>query len=105
MAVFSSTTLHECVTILAVLQILANENTVVIAGARSPDSSQDLQELHELHSDRLHLVPLDVASTSSIQVCDIQTLPIEQQNHRDLDQPTLPLAFPMFACHTCLFLT
>lgn len=85
-----SSTIHEYVTILAVLQILANENTVVIAGARSPHSSEDLQELHELHSERLHLVPLDVASTSSIQVCAIQTLPAKQQNHTDLDQPPPP---------------
>lgn len=80
---------------LAVPQILANEKTVVVAGARSPESSKDLQELHELYSERLHLVPLDVASTSSIQVCAIQTLPIKQQSHRDLDRPTLPLAFPI----------
>lgn len=100
MAVSTSTNLHEYVLILAVLQILANEQAVVIAGARSPDSSKELQELHELHSERLHLVPLDVASTSSIQVCAIQTLRIGRRIHRNLDQPTLPPAFPQFACYT-----
>lgn len=91
---------HECVLILAVPQILANEQAVVIAGARSPESSKELQELHELHSERLHLVSLDVASTSSIQVCAIQTLRIGRRIHRNLDQPTLLPAFPQFACYT-----
>ena len=101
LAVSTSTNLHEYVLILAVPQILANEQAVVIAGARLPESSKELQELHELHSERLHLVPLDVASTSSIQVCAIQTLRIGQQIHKNLEQcATLPPAFPQFACYT-----
>lgn len=50
------------------LQILLSEHTTVIACARSPENASVLQELKAQHKDRLQLVILDVADTSSIQV-------------------------------------
>ena len=50
------------------MQILARPDTVVVAGARSPDKAKALQQLKQDNSTRLHVVALDVASTSSIQV-------------------------------------
>jgi len=52
----------------SVLQILLSEHTTVIACARSPESASVLQELKAQHKDRLQLVTLDVADTSSIHV-------------------------------------
>ncbi|DBB00497.1 TPA: hypothetical protein ACH3X3_002202 [Trebouxia sp. C0006] len=49
-----------------VRQILLLEHTTVIACARSPEHASDLQELKAQHKDRLQLVTLDVADTSSI---------------------------------------
>lgn len=50
-----------------VRQILLSEHTTVIACARSPENASVLQELKAQHKDRLQLVILDVADTSSIQ--------------------------------------
>ena len=38
-----------------------------MAGARSPGDSKGLQDLKQQHAERLHLLTLDVADTSSIQ--------------------------------------
>lgn len=53
---------------LSSFQILLLEHTTVIACARSPEHASDLQELKAQHKDRLQLVTLDVADTSSIHV-------------------------------------
>jgi len=50
------------------LQVLAKDNTVVLAGARSPDKSEFLKSLQRQYSARLQILSLDVACTSSIQV-------------------------------------
>jgi len=50
------------------LQVLAKDNTVVLAGARSPDKSDSLKSLQRQYSERLQILSLDVACTSSIQV-------------------------------------
>ncbi len=51
-----------------VLQVLAKDNTVVLAGARCPDKSEYLKSLQRQYSERLHVVNLDVAWTKSIQL-------------------------------------
>lgn len=50
------------------LQVLAKDHTVVLAGARSPDKSESLKSLQRQYCARLQILSLDVACTSSIQV-------------------------------------
>ena len=54
-----------------VLQILALPDTTVIACARSPEKSSIIKDLTAQHKERLHLVTLDLANTSSIQVMQL----------------------------------
>jgi len=49
-------------------QVLAKDNTKVIAGARSPKTSPLLHNLQDQYQDRLHILALDVSSTASILV-------------------------------------
>ncbi|KAL0047047.1 hypothetical protein WJX82_004986 [Trebouxia sp. C0006] len=49
-----------------VKQVLAKDNTKVIAGARSPKTSPLLDNLQDQFQDRLHILTLDVSSTASI---------------------------------------
>ncbi len=51
------------------LQVLESDSTKIIAGARSPENSQLLQELQQQYPERLCLLMLDVTCTSSIKVC------------------------------------
>lgn len=50
------------------MQTLARPNTTVIAGARSPDNAEALQQLKQSNADHLHIIDLDLSSTASIQV-------------------------------------
>jgi NAD(P)-dependent dehydrogenase (short-subunit alcohol dehydrogenase family) len=50
-----------------VTQILKQENTHVIATARTPDKADELKQLQDKHKDRLQLVKLDLADESSIK--------------------------------------
>lgn len=50
------------------VQILARPNTVVIAGARSPEKADALKQLKQSNPERLHVITLDVSATASIQV-------------------------------------
>ena len=49
-------------------QVLAKDNTKVIAGARSPKTSPLLHNLQDQFQDRLHILTLDLSSTASILV-------------------------------------
>lgn len=50
-----------------VKQILSSDGHQVVAGARTPDTATVLQDLLRQYPGRLHIIPLDVASTTSIQ--------------------------------------
>lgn len=50
------------------VQILKRENTCVMAGARTPDTADALQQLKKGSQDRLHIVSLDLSDTASIYV-------------------------------------
>ena len=50
------------------MQILKQENTHVVATARSPDKAGELKDLQDKHKDRLQLIKLDLADESSIKV-------------------------------------
>ncbi|DBA78410.1 TPA: hypothetical protein ACH3X2_007907 [Trebouxia sp. C0005] len=49
-----------------VKQVLAKDNTKVVAGARSPKTSPLLHNLQDRYQDRLHTLALDVSSNASI---------------------------------------
>ena len=53
---------------------------MVIACARVPDDVEALTQLKKTHPERLHLIALDAASTTSIQVALFHSLLCPKQN-------------------------
>lgn len=53
---------------MAALQILTIPDTLVVAGARSPEKAKDLQELSKQYSGRLLTVALDLSDSDTVQV-------------------------------------
>ena len=50
------------------VQVLQRPGTVMLAGARRPESASSLQQLQSVYKDRLVLLQLDVTDQHSVQV-------------------------------------
>ena len=66
-------------------RVLELQNTRVIAAARNPGKSEELQTLAKDSPDRLTLLTLDTSVESSIKVCSMRTV-----LHSDNNEPLSP---------------